>query len=83
MRRLSYKDFEITIEEGEFIRVALVGLGKITSYLDDRLKDFVTLFSDQFRDDLASFEGRIEQFRPAEDIIKNIFSGPPPKLEDN
>jgi len=73
MRRLSYKDFEITLEEGEYVRVALVGLGKITSYLEDRLKDFVALFVDQFRDELAHFEGRIEQFHAAEEIIKNLF----------
>ena len=81
MRRLSYKDFEISIEEGEFIRVALVGIGKITSYLNDRTKDFVTLFSAQFREDLAHFEGRIEQFRPAEEIIKNLFGPAPPKSD--
>ena len=81
MRGLSYKDFEIIIEEGEYVRVALVGLGKITGYLEDRLKDFVTLFSDQFRDDLAKFEGRIEQFRPAEVLIKNLFGVPQSTLE--
>ena len=83
MKRLSYKDFEIIIEEGEFIRVALVGIGKITSYLDDRLKDFVTLFSDQFREDLVRFEGRIEQFRPAEAIIKNLFGPAQPPVESD
>lgn len=81
MRRLSYKDFEITIEEGEFVRVALVGIGKITNFLQEQLKDFVILFSSQFRDDLAHFEGRVEQFRPAEAIIKNIFGIPQARLE--
>ncbi|MDD1779001.1 MAG: PCI domain-containing protein, partial [Candidatus Helarchaeota archaeon] len=83
MRQLSYKDFEITIEESEFIRVALVGMGKITSYLNDRLKDFVTIFSDKFREDLVKFEGCIEQFRPAEEIVKNLFGLAQPPSESN
>lgn len=73
MKRLSYKDFEISIEEGEYIRVALVGIGKITTSLLDRVKDFVKLFGAQFREELATFRGNIQQFDGARDIIKNLF----------
>jgi hypothetical protein len=81
MRRLSYKDFEIVIEESEYVRAALVGIGKITDFLQDQLKDFVKLFSAQFRDDLTHFEGRVEQFRITEEIVKNIFGVPQARLD--
>ncbi|MHA1264620.1 MAG: PCI domain-containing protein [Candidatus Helarchaeota archaeon] len=73
MQRLSYKDFEISLEEGPHIRTALVGVGKITPYLQDRLKDFVKLFSNQFQTDLEQFSGNIQVFYETDKLIKNIF----------
>ncbi|NVM52336.1 MAG: PCI domain-containing protein [Candidatus Helarchaeota archaeon] len=81
MRRLSYKDFEITLEESQYVRVALVGIGKITTFLEERLKDFITLFSAQFREELAHFTGHVGEFRETENIIKNIFGVPQAQLE--
>ncbi len=76
MRRLSYKDFEISLEESEYVRVALVGIGKITDTLQDRLKDFTKLFSAQFKHELADFRGNVQAFAPTEGIIQNIFGFP-------
>ncbi len=73
MRRLSYKDFEISLEEGEMVRVALVGVGKITNLLQDRLLDFVKLFSNQFQAELADFRGNVGVFNATTEVIKNIF----------
>ena len=73
MRRLSYKDFEISLEEGAQVRVALVGVGKITNLLQDRLLDFVKLFSSQFQAELAEFRGNVAVFSPTTEIIKTIF----------
>ncbi|MHA1650215.1 MAG: hypothetical protein ACTSYB_08475, partial [Candidatus Helarchaeota archaeon] len=81
VNRLSYKDFEITIEEGEYIRVALVGIGKITKYLQDQLKDFITLFSAQYQEELKNFRGRVEVFRDTEELIKNIFGIPQSRIK--
>ncbi len=77
MKRLSYKDFEISLEEGGFVRIALVGIGKITTFLEDRLKDFVKVFEAQFGAELATFRGNIQQFEEAGELIKNIFGAPP------
>lgn len=73
MKRLSYKDFEIFLEESELIRVALVGIGKITDFLEDRLKEFVKLFTQQFQAELIDFRGNVGIFYPAGEIIKKIF----------
>ncbi len=76
MRRLSYKDFEIALEESEYVRVALVAIGKVTTYLEDRLKDFIKLFSGQFYGELANFRGMVSIFDSTTEIIKTIFGTP-------
>jgi hypothetical protein len=73
MRRLSYKDFEISLEESDYVRVALVAIGKVTDFLQDRLKDFVKLFSGQYQADLASFHGNVAVFSGTGALIKNMF----------
>ncbi|MHA1275797.1 MAG: PCI domain-containing protein [Candidatus Helarchaeota archaeon] len=81
VNRLSYKDFEIILEEAEFVRVALVGIGKITAYLQNRLQDFVKLFNSQYYEELKSFRGHVEVFRNSEELIKNLFGLPQARIK--
>ncbi|MFX1295604.1 MAG: hypothetical protein ACFFD2_12235, partial [Promethearchaeota archaeon] len=74
MRRLSYKNFEITLEEGEHVRAALVSTGKITNFLENQLRDFLKVFSDQFQETLSNFDGDVAQFKSTKEIVKKFFA---------
>ncbi|MHC1591306.1 MAG: zinc ribbon domain-containing protein, partial [Candidatus Helarchaeales archaeon] len=73
MRKLSYQDFEIEIEEGDYIRAALVLQGKVTKYLVRNLFDFVKRFENEFENALNPFTGNITVFQRADDFSEDIL----------
>ncbi|TFF87668.1 MAG: hypothetical protein EU548_09965 [Promethearchaeota archaeon] len=73
MRRLSYKDFEIYIDEDELIRVALIGKGIITEHLERLLSDFIKKFSGNYTRALEKFTGNIKIFSDADLIVEKTF----------
>lgn len=76
MRKLSYQDFEIELEEGDYVRTALVMQGKVTKYLVKNLFDYVKEFEKKFPDRFSPFDGNISVFESANDFTdKILFSG--------
>ncbi len=73
MRKLSYQDFEIEIEEGDYIRAALVLQGKITKYLVRNLFDYLKKFENTFVDNLQNFDGNITTFSSADEFTEELL----------
>ncbi|MBD3227841.1 MAG: hypothetical protein GF329_06605 [Candidatus Lokiarchaeota archaeon] len=73
MRRLLYKDFEIYIDEDEFIRVALIGKGIITEHLERLLSNFIQKFSGNYTRALEKFTGNIKIFSDADLLVEKTF----------
>jgi hypothetical protein len=84
MSRLSYRDFEIYIDENDLIRVALIGKGKISEYLEGTLSNFINDFSKDYNQFLVNFAGNIKNFSTADSIVKRTFniSDEPELIED-
>jgi len=75
MKKLSYQDFEIEIEDGNIIRVALILRGEPIPLLSEKLITFCKKFESDFSSELQNFTGDISAFIDrAPKIINEIFS---------
>jgi len=75
MKKLAYQDFEISMDDGEKIRVALVLAGPITSYLESKLKEFISIFESRFANELQNWSGDVSEFHVMNPIADEIFMG--------
>ncbi|MFX1298697.1 MAG: hypothetical protein ACFFD2_28035, partial [Promethearchaeota archaeon] len=73
MKKLSYRHFEIEIEEAEFTITALITLGYPNRVIINKLKTFVTEFEKSFRKELQYFQGYVADFKDTEKLIKRLF----------
>jgi hypothetical protein len=74
MKRLAYKDFEIELNIGDFVRAALFIDGQSTKYLITNLVTFINSFEQQFGDALKGWHGDVSQFDTAPNLVKEIFN---------
>lgn len=75
MKKISYQDFEIEIEDGDFVRIALILQGLPIPLVYQKLSDFCKKFESQFNNELKNFKGDISVFeREVNSIINEIFS---------
>ncbi|MHA1798461.1 MAG: hypothetical protein ACTSVY_08420, partial [Candidatus Helarchaeota archaeon] len=74
MKKLVYKDFQIELEDGDYIRAALILNGEPTKYLIKNLLKFVNSFENTFRDELQDWAGNLKIFREKEDALSDLFS---------
>ncbi|NVM01219.1 MAG: hypothetical protein HWN67_02710 [Candidatus Helarchaeota archaeon] len=73
MKKLTYEDFEINLEDGEYIRAALLSHGKGTEFLSDKLKQFVGQFEEKFITEIINWSGKMSVFNQASEILLNIM----------
>lgn len=74
MKKLAYKDFEIELNIGDYIRAALFLDGKSTKYLITTLVTFINSFEQQFGEALKNWHGEVSQFDTAPNLVKEIFN---------
>ena len=74
MTRLSYKTFEISLDDEEAIIVALILRGNPTENTTQRLRIFTKEFAKTFQKEILLWAGNAKLFKPADDLIRKIFS---------
>jgi len=74
MKKLAYKNFQIELEDGEHVKLALILQGVPIDYLNKKSKTFITEFEKEYQEHLANFTGNIQVFRSAEALVKQHFS---------
>ena len=73
LRELQYEDFRILIHDGQFVRNALVLGGVPSEQLRERLENFTKAFETRYKGDFEHWDGRVDQFNSAADLVEEIF----------
>ncbi len=73
LRELQYEGFRILINDGRFVRVALVLSGTPSDQLRNRLETFTDVFEKRYKADFEHWEGRVDQFNSAADLVEEVF----------
>ncbi len=73
LRELQYEGFRILINDGKFVRVALVLSGVPSDQLRGRLETFTGVFENRYKGDFEHWEGRVDQFNSASDLVEEVF----------
>ncbi len=73
LRELQYEGFRILINDGRFVRVALVLSGTPSEQLRNRLETFTDVFETRYKGDFEHWEGRVDQFNSASDLVEEVF----------
>ncbi|MFW9934207.1 MAG: hypothetical protein ACFFDU_01580 [Candidatus Thorarchaeota archaeon] len=73
LRELQYEGFRILINDGQFVRVALVLNGVPSEQLRGRLETFTNVFETRYSADFKHWEGRVDQFNSASDLVEEVF----------
>ena len=74
MKKLVYKDFQIEIEDGDYVRAALILNGEPTEYLLKQLLKYVKEFENVFKIPLRNWTGNLQPFKAQNDNLEKIFS---------
>ena len=73
MQKLSYKHFEIQLEEGSYTVAAMITSGIPNQVTIDREKEILTKFENKFRNKLEIFTGDVKPFEATEELVNQIF----------
>jgi hypothetical protein len=73
LRELSYEGFNILVQDGEFVRSALVLSGPSSEDLRNQLAHFTHSFEEHFQDKLKDWEGRLHSFDEAGVLMEDHF----------
>ena len=73
LRELQYEGFRILINDSKFVRVALVLSGTPSEQLRQRLETFSGAFENRYKADFEHWEGRVDQFNSASDLVEEVF----------
>ncbi|NVM02294.1 MAG: hypothetical protein HWN67_08150 [Candidatus Helarchaeota archaeon] len=74
MKKLSYHDFEIEIEDGKYVRIALILQGEPIPLISQELSEFCKKFEVHFDTLLQDFRGNISEFeKETPSLINEIF----------
>ena len=71
--KMVYQDFELTMEEGEFIRTAIITSNESINLLINNTKEFVKEFEEKHREDLELFTGNVQKFNKSVALIHKFF----------
>jgi hypothetical protein len=74
MKKLAYKDFEIELNVGDYVRAALFLAGPATKWLINNLVTFINSFEQQFGEVLKDWHGDVTKFITAPELVKEIFN---------
>ncbi|NVM31309.1 MAG: hypothetical protein HWN65_20895 [Candidatus Helarchaeota archaeon] len=73
MKKLAYKNFEIEMHVGRYVRVALVLSGSITKHLKENLAKFTDSFERTFEEHLKTWRGDVTKFEDATQLAFLYF----------
>ncbi|TFF89530.1 MAG: hypothetical protein EU549_00225 [Promethearchaeota archaeon] len=73
MKKLAYKNFEIEINVGDYIRAALFLSGPCSNFLVKKLVEFINKFEQAFEKPLKNWTGDISKFEDAPQLVKEVF----------
>ncbi|MFX1403882.1 MAG: hypothetical protein ACFE9D_05360 [Promethearchaeota archaeon] len=75
LRDIHYKDLHLSLREGKYIVSVLILGSSPSEVLTQSLAEFTSKFEVHFRKNLATFEGRIDVFDKATEIVESSFHG--------
>jgi hypothetical protein len=70
---LDYQDYKILIQDGNFIRLALILSSEASDNLKKAQNDFISRFEEQFYNYLKDFNGEVTPFLKEIPLIDEIF----------
>ncbi|MHA1130503.1 MAG: prenyltransferase/squalene oxidase repeat-containing protein [Candidatus Helarchaeota archaeon] len=73
IQSMGYKEFEITLNQGKFVHVALIIDGKSSDWHKEKLAEFTKEFERQFQENLQTWSGELTQFKSAGLMIDRVF----------
>ncbi|MFX1258342.1 MAG: hypothetical protein ACFFAN_10805 [Promethearchaeota archaeon] len=73
LQELSYGRFKIILEEGEYVKTALLLLKKSSNSLWEKLRLFTQSFEETFKKELINFSGEQVEIIPVTRLIEKIF----------
>lgn len=71
---LDYRDYKILLEDGEYIRCALVLNSEPSENLESSQQEFINDFETQYLNGLKNFTGELKAFKDAGDLIDEHFN---------
>jgi len=74
MKSIRYQDFEIEIEDGKYVRAAIVLIGKATEFLLETLQKFIMKFENFYEKDLNDWIGDTSPFESTNHMINEVFT---------
>ncbi|NVM03799.1 MAG: hypothetical protein HWN67_15825 [Candidatus Helarchaeota archaeon] len=73
MKRMEYKDFEIIMEQGDYVLVALFIDGRESDWLRSKLKSYVIEFEKEYGEQLEGWSGELTTFRKSGFLVDKAF----------
>ncbi len=73
LEELSYQQFKIILDEGQYVRVALLLLRRPSDTLKERLRKFTAEFEKHFQAQVANFRGEVLQDMVVTPVIEQVF----------
>ncbi|TFF98354.1 MAG: hypothetical protein EU541_06935 [Promethearchaeota archaeon] len=74
LQTIEHGDITIVIEYGEKIFGALFIKGNQTSEIRAKLREFVDIFEDEYREPLKDWSGDLKPFKNAENLVDQVFT---------
>ncbi len=74
MKKLAYKDFEIELNIGDYIRAALFLSGEASKYLVRNLVIFINNFEKKYELSLKDWHGDVSLFDNAKELVEKSFN---------
>ncbi|MFX1296855.1 MAG: hypothetical protein ACFFD2_18610, partial [Promethearchaeota archaeon] len=73
IRKMAYKEFEILLNQGNFVFVALIVDGKTSKWHEEKLAEFTEVFEQEFEEHLKKWSGELTRFKSSGLMIDRIF----------
>lgn len=73
LQEITYRNFHITVQDGTFIRIAIICSSSPSNQLTKHLADFTRHFEDQYRRHLDGWKGRMDVFKDAFPLVDDSF----------
>ena len=73
LEELSYRQFKIILNEGKYVKTALLLLKRPSDVLKEKLRNFNGVFEDAYRDSLINFTGKTLEDTPITKLIEEVF----------
>ncbi|MHA1270577.1 MAG: hypothetical protein ACTSPY_12365 [Candidatus Helarchaeota archaeon] len=74
IKKIEYKGFEINIEDGNWVRTALIINGTSSKSIEEMLTSFVKLYENEYSRRLIKWTGDVSIFEDSKVIIEDFFT---------